>query len=51
MLYYRNVASIDRGTWANYNDDRIVFYENDYTGRDFAAFVRNSLFTIPKTLH
>ncbi|KAF5314932.1 hypothetical protein D9619_007577 [Psilocybe cf. subviscida] len=37
-LYYKKLNDINKGTWANYNDDRIVFYENDWTGRDFTAF-------------
>ena len=38
-LYYKKLPDINKGKWANYNDDRIVFYENDYTGKDFVAFV------------
>ena len=26
-------------SFASYDRDRIVFYENDYTGRDFVAYV------------
>ena len=33
----------DTGKYANYNDDRVVFYENVYNGTDFVAFVSSLL--------
>ncbi|KJA17692.1 hypothetical protein HYPSUDRAFT_46174 [Hypholoma sublateritium FD-334 SS-4] len=45
MLYYRKLADINKGKWANYTDDRIVFYENDYTGRDFVEFFKDLQFS------
>jgi len=37
-FYYKKLSDIGKGIWANYNDDRVVFYENDWTGRDFTSF-------------
>ncbi|KIJ46000.1 hypothetical protein M422DRAFT_250424 [Sphaerobolus stellatus SS14] len=38
-LYYKKLSDIGKEKFANYNDDRIVFHENDYTGRDFVSFI------------
>jgi hypothetical protein len=38
-FYYKNINLVKSGIYANYNDDRIVFYNSDYTGRDFTGFV------------
>jgi hypothetical protein len=37
-LFYKTLASLQHAKFANYNNDRIVFYVNDITGRDFTAF-------------
>ncbi|KAF5324261.1 hypothetical protein D9619_011234 [Psilocybe cf. subviscida] len=37
-LYFRKLDDIKNGKFANYNNDRIVFYKNDWTGTDFNAF-------------
>ncbi|KAF9263146.1 hypothetical protein L218DRAFT_944682 [Marasmius fiardii PR-910] len=38
MLHFKDFNTVAKGYYANYNNDRIVFYENDYTGTDFVAF-------------
>ncbi|KAF9254553.1 hypothetical protein L218DRAFT_1009557, partial [Marasmius fiardii PR-910] len=38
MLHFKDFNTVTKGYYANYNNDRIVFYENDYTSRDFVAF-------------
>lgn len=43
-LYFRNFTTLKQSAYANYDNDRIVFYSNDYTGRDFTAYV--SLFEL-----
>lgn len=45
-LYFKKVADLNstKGKYASYNNDRIVFYENDYTGKDFVAYVRSILY-------
>ncbi|KAF7351633.1 hypothetical protein MSAN_01595900 [Mycena sanguinolenta] len=37
-LHYKHIDNLRNAIYANYNNDRIVFYENDWTGRDFVAF-------------
>ncbi|KAJ7480583.1 hypothetical protein FB451DRAFT_1365067 [Mycena latifolia] len=37
-LHYKRFNKLKDAKFANYNNDRVVFYENDYTGRDFVAF-------------
>ncbi|KAF9263147.1 hypothetical protein L218DRAFT_944683 [Marasmius fiardii PR-910] len=41
MLHFKDFNTVAKGYYANYNNDRIVFYENDYTGTDFVAFPLN----------
>ncbi|KAF8637480.1 hypothetical protein AX16_010808 [Volvariella volvacea WC 439] len=48
-LYFKDIAKLQFGKFANYNNDRIVTYENDYSGRDFIAYVC-SLESSPETL-
>jgi hypothetical protein len=38
-IYYKAIEDIKDGIYANYNNDRIVFYSNDYSGKDFTAYV------------
>ncbi|KAF8637473.1 hypothetical protein AX16_010801 [Volvariella volvacea WC 439] len=38
-IYFKDFSKLPNAKYANYNGDRIVFYENDWTGRDFVAFV------------
>ncbi|KAF8958720.1 hypothetical protein BDZ97DRAFT_2061581 [Flammula alnicola] len=37
-LYFKNIGQVGNGIYANYNDDRIVFYQDDWTGTDFTAY-------------
>ncbi|KAI9448764.1 hypothetical protein BJY52DRAFT_1310530 [Lactarius psammicola] len=37
-LYFKKISDLSRGRYASYNNDRIVFYEDDYTGKDFVAY-------------
>ncbi|KAK7045059.1 hypothetical protein R3P38DRAFT_3347267 [Favolaschia claudopus] len=37
-LHYKRLNKLNDAKYANYNNDRIVFYENDWTGRDFVGF-------------
>lgn len=39
-LFFKKLADVTstKAKYASYNDDRIVFYENDYTGKDFVAY-------------
>jgi hypothetical protein len=39
-LYFKNLNNLASGVYANYSNDRIVFYDDDYRGKDFTAFVR-----------
>ncbi|KAF9257886.1 hypothetical protein L218DRAFT_948825 [Marasmius fiardii PR-910] len=41
MLHFKDFNTVAKGHYANYNNDRIVFYENDWTGTDFVAFPLN----------
>ncbi|KAF9263143.1 hypothetical protein L218DRAFT_944679 [Marasmius fiardii PR-910] len=38
ILHYKHFNTVAKGRFANYNNDRIVFYEDDYTSTDFVAF-------------
>jgi hypothetical protein len=38
-FYYKEIGLVNTGKYANYNNDRIVFYSNDYSGDDFTGFV------------
>ncbi|KAF7370111.1 hypothetical protein MSAN_00641200 [Mycena sanguinolenta] len=38
QLWYKEITELKNAIYANYNNDRVVFYQNDYTGRDFVAF-------------
>ncbi len=42
-LFFKKISDLSKGKYASYNNDRIVFYENDYTGKDFVAYVCFSL--------
>jgi len=37
-IWYRDAASLVKGKYASYQQDRVVFYENDYTARDFTGY-------------
>jgi hypothetical protein len=39
-LFFKKYVDLTstKARFASYNNDRIVFYENDYTGRDFVAY-------------
>jgi len=37
-LYYKDFKSIVKSTWANFNNDRIIFYEGDFSSKDFTGF-------------
>ncbi|KAJ7142017.1 hypothetical protein C8R43DRAFT_1199900 [Mycena crocata] len=37
-IHYKKLSKLKDAKYANYNNDRVVFYENDWTGRDFVAF-------------
>ncbi|KAJ7453472.1 hypothetical protein FB451DRAFT_1408871 [Mycena latifolia] len=37
-LHYKKLNKLKDAKFANYNNDRVVFYENDWTGRDFVGF-------------
>jgi len=37
-LYFKKLSDLSSGVYANYNDDRIVFYKDDWTGTDFVAY-------------
>jgi hypothetical protein len=39
-LFFKKYVDLTstKAKFASYNNDRIVFYENDYTGRDFVAY-------------
>ncbi|KAJ7676934.1 hypothetical protein DFH06DRAFT_1466283 [Mycena polygramma] len=36
--HYKGLRNLRNAKYANYNNDRVVFYENDWTGRDFVGF-------------
>jgi hypothetical protein len=38
-FYYKDIELVKTGKFTNYNNDRIVFYSNDYSGDDFTGFV------------
>ncbi|KAF9263141.1 hypothetical protein L218DRAFT_944677 [Marasmius fiardii PR-910] len=38
MLHFKNSNTVANVKFANYNNDRIVFYENDHTSAEFVAF-------------
>jgi len=38
VLYYKKLSELKGSKFVNYDDDRIIFYDNDYTGRDFNAY-------------
>jgi len=37
-LWFKNVSDIPKGKYASYNDDRVVFYADNWTGKDFTAY-------------
>ncbi|KAJ7105973.1 hypothetical protein C8R44DRAFT_987537 [Mycena epipterygia] len=37
-LFFRQDTTISEGIKANYNNDRVVFYHDDYTAKDFTAY-------------
>jgi len=37
-LFYKTLPILPNAKFVNYNNDRIVFYDNDYNGKDFNAF-------------
>lgn len=38
-LHYKDFADLKGVKFVNYDDDRVIFYNNDYTGKDFSAYV------------
>jgi len=38
LLYIKDIDKIDSAHYARWYSDHIVFYDNDYTGRDFSGF-------------
>ncbi|KAJ7842513.1 hypothetical protein B0H13DRAFT_2098677 [Mycena leptocephala] len=38
-LHFKKFKTLKDGKYANYNNDRVVFYANDWTGTDFVGFV------------
>ncbi|KAJ7810699.1 hypothetical protein B0H14DRAFT_2862438, partial [Mycena olivaceomarginata] len=38
-LHYKRLGKLKDAIYANYNNDRVVFYENDWSGKDFVGFV------------
>jgi hypothetical protein len=38
-FFYKDINLMKDGTFANYNNDRIVFYNSDYLAKDFTGFV------------
>jgi len=38
--FFKKLADLTstKAKYASYNNDRIVFYENDYTGKDFVGY-------------
>ena len=44
-LFFKKLADLTstKAKFASYNNDRIIFYEDDYTGKDFVAYVGFSL--------
>ncbi|KAF9461780.1 hypothetical protein BDZ94DRAFT_794451 [Collybia nuda] len=38
ILYFKDLNTINTGTFVSYNDDRLVFYANAYSGTDFTAY-------------
>lgn len=41
VIYFKVLSDISDGLYANYNDDRIVFYKSDYTAKNFTSYVRH----------
>jgi hypothetical protein len=39
-LYFKDIAKLGDGIYASWNDDRVVFYHNDWVGTDSTAYVR-----------
>ncbi|KAJ7890123.1 hypothetical protein B0H14DRAFT_3429184 [Mycena olivaceomarginata] len=37
-LYFKDIAKLGDGIYASWNDDRVVFYYNDWVGTDFTAY-------------
>ncbi|KAJ7304821.1 hypothetical protein DFH08DRAFT_902858 [Mycena albidolilacea] len=37
-LHYKRLGKLKDAIYANYNNDRVVFYENDWSGKDFVGF-------------
>jgi hypothetical protein len=37
-LFYKDLKSIVKSTWANFNNDRIIFYDGDFSSKDFNGF-------------
>jgi hypothetical protein len=42
-LHYKRLGKLKDAIYANYNNDRVVFYENDWSGKDFVGFVCRQL--------
>jgi hypothetical protein len=38
-FFYKDINLVKDGVSANYNNDRIVFYKDDYLAKDFTGFV------------
>jgi hypothetical protein len=39
-LYFKDLATLGNGNYASWNDDRVVFYNDNWAGKDFTAYVR-----------
>jgi hypothetical protein len=38
ILHFKDINTLSTGIFANWNDDRVVFFNNDYSGNDFVGF-------------
>jgi hypothetical protein len=41
-FFFKDINTINDGKFASYNDDRIVFYADNWAGTDFTGYVRLS---------
>ena len=45
-FHYDNLDNVSKGIYVSYSNDRIVFYQDDYTGHVFTGYVRFVSFMI-----
>lgn len=45
-FHYESLADVSKGAYVSYTNDRLVFYQDNNTGRTFTGYVRSVSFMI-----